>query len=176
MNSTIKHGYDDEAAERNKEAIKEAIGATKKPLPSAWELRKQAGAKRKEKAKVYREKEANREKARAYGKAYRKKDWTEQRLVDHWKYQGIRLKGDGTREGTRGPERNWGACYKKHIMTINCESCNVELNPTLLATKRCLNFDPYNGNHPRGTICHTCNKKESWKTRMTPDSIFQKYI
>ena len=35
MNPSFNYGYDDEAAERNKEAIKEAIGATEKPIPYA---------------------------------------------------------------------------------------------------------------------------------------------
>ena len=106
---------------------------------------------------------ANKGKIKAKGVAYRKNNHKEV-CIRKWISRGVILR----------PTETWNGVYDKYIATLNCESCDIELDDTFRITRR--NLDHLHGGFIRGTICHSCNANDNWRKQMTPYSKYQQYL
>ena len=107
----------------------------------------------------------NPEKCKAQSAAYRKNNH-KQVCIRKWESRGVVLR----------PDETWDIVYDKYIATLNCESCDIELDDTLRITRRNLDHMHKGKWYIRGTICHSCNNRDQWRKRMTPYSTYQQYL
>lgn len=142
-----------QSAELNKENVKAALAELK---------REQKRAVNTARCKAYYQ--AHKQEIDAKTKAHRQAH-PKRRRIKNWRDRGVKLR----------PDETWDDVYKAHIMTIKCQSCEVDFNESVYITKRRLDHDHDEPNYIRGTICHSCNTQDKWRTRMTPNSIYQKY-
>jgi len=112
-----------------------------------------------------RTREERKARGKVNGKAYLQA-FPKSNRISNWRYMGVKLR----------PDETWNGLYKLFIDTLNCESCNVKFDKSVHNTRKCLDHDHDEPNYTRGIICHSCNKMDSWKVNMSPNSIYQKYL